>query len=210
MLHRIREMYRVKEPAKLSGVVEVDETYMARKFHSEQKPQEFDYTPSWPNIKEKGCVFGMVQRKGQVIVKVFESNNAQEIRAAIKNHVEKSSFLFTDGSHLYNKGLEEYKKDNVVHSTREYVKGDVHTNTIENFWGIMKRGIYGTYHQVSYKHLQRYCDEFSFRFNSRDKQDNSRFTLSLTKPEGRLKYKQLISNEPRPKETHKKEENEWD
>lgn len=73
----------------------------------------------------------------------------------------------------------------------------------------MKRGIYGTYHQVSYKHLQRYCDEFSFRFNSRDKADNNRFALSLTKPEGRLKYKHLISNEPKPKETYKNEESEW-
>ena len=210
LLHRIREMYRVKEPVKLSGVIEVDETYMARKFHSEMKPLDFDYTPSWPNIKEKGCVFGMVQRKGQVVVKVFESNNAQEIRAAIKNHVEKSSFLFTDGSIIYNKELDKYKRGNVIHSSREYVKGDIHTNTIENFWGIMKRGIYGTYHQVSYKHLQRYCDEFSFRYNSRSIQDNTRFSLSLTKPEGRLKYKQLIANVQRPKETHQEAQNEWD
>ena len=150
------------------------------------------------------------QRKGQVVVKVFESNNAQEIRAAIKNHVAKNSFLFTDGSHIYNKDLEQYKKDNVIHSTREYVKGDVHTNSIENFWGIMKRGIYGTYHQVSYKHLQRYCDEFSFRFNSRGIKDNNRFSLSLTKPEGRLKYKQLISNAPKQKETYIKKESEWE
>ena len=210
MLHRIREMYRVKEPVKLKGVIEVDETYMSRKFHSENKPPDFDFTPSWPNIKDKGCVFGMVQRKGKVIVKVFETNKGQDIRAAIKNNVEKNSFVFTDGSYLYKQGLDRYKMDNVVHSKREYVKGDVHTNNIENFWGVMKRGIYGTYHQVSFKHLQRYCDEFSFRYNSRDQQDNNRFSLSLTKSEGRLKYKELISNEPKQKETYPKEETEWD
>lgn len=199
MLHRIREMYRVKTPVKLSGIVEVDETYMARKFHAEQKPPQFDFTPSWPNIKEKGCVFGMVQRKGHVIVKVFESNKGQDIRAAIKNNVETDSYLFTDGSYLYKQGLDKYKKDHVIHSKREYVRGDVHTNNIENFWGVMKRGIYGTYHQVSFKHLQRYCDEFSFRYNSRQIKDNDRFSAALEKPEGRLKYKDLISKVPNKK-----------
>ena len=210
MLHRMREMYRVKEPVKLSGIVEADETYMSRKFHSENKPADFDFTPSWPNIKEKGCVFGMVQRKGQVVVKVFESNKGDDIKKAIKNNVAKHSFLFTDGSSLYHKGLDQYKKDSVIHSKKEYVRGDIHTNNIENFWGCMKRGIYGIYHQVSYKHLQRYCDEFSFRYNNRDIKDNSRFILSLSKPEGRLKYKTLISNEPRKKEEYQKEESEWD
>lgn len=208
VLHRIRELYRVKEPIKLSGVVEVDETYMARKFHSEIKPPDFDFTPSWPNVKDKGCVFGMVQRKGQVIVKVFQSNNRKQIHDTIKNNVEQNSFLFTDGSNIYKYGLNQYRKDNVVHSKKEYVKGDVHTNNIENFWGIMKRGIYGTYHQVSYKHLQRYCDEFSFRYNSRSVADNIRFSLPLSKPEGRLKYKQLIANVPTKRDKDFEEEND--
>lgn len=210
VLHRIRELFRVKEPVILSGIVEADETYMSRKFHSEQKPKDFDYTLSWPNIKDKGCVFGMVQRKGNVVVKVFESNKGEDIKNAIKNNVEKHSWLFTDGSNLYKQGLDKYKKEHVVHSKREYVKGDIHTNNIENFWGVMKRGIYGTYHQVSYKHLQRYCDEFSFRYNSRQEKDNIRFSVSLNKPEGRLKYSQLISNEPREKEIYAKKESEWD
>ncbi len=206
MLHRIRELDRVKEEVTLNQVVEVDETYMARKFHSEIKPQGFDYTPSWPNIKEKGCVLGMIQRKGQVVVKVFESNNGNKIKAAIKKYVEKKSTLYTDGSHIYNAGLEEYNRDSVIHSAKEYVKGNVHTNSIENFWGIMKRGIYGTYHQVSYKHLQRYCDEFSYRFNTRSLPDNERFALSLTKPQGRLTYKQLTKNGYKEEEYHEEAE----
>lgn len=210
MLHRIREMFKDKNPPKLSGVVEADETYMSRKFHAEQKPSHFDFTPSWPNIKEKGCVFGMVQRKGPVIVKVFESNSGDDIRIAIQNNVEKNSFLFTDGSFLYKSGFDDYKQDCVIHSRREYVKGDVYTNNIENFWGCMKRGVYGIYHQISYKHLQRYCDEYTFRYNSRALPDNNRFCLSLLSTEGTLKYKQLISNEPKQKETYIKKESEWD
>ena len=65
----------------------------------------------------------------------------------------------------------------------EYVRENAHTNTIENFWGIMKRGIYSTCHKVSYEHLQRYCDDFSFRYNSKSVQDNTRFSLTLTKAE---------------------------
>jgi transposase-like protein len=210
LLHRIRGMVKEKSEVKLKGIVEADETYMARKFHAENKPKDFDFTPSWPNIKEKGCVFGMAERKGKVIIKVFESNKGEDIKSAIKKHVEKHSWLFTDGSNIYKDGLSEFKQDSVVHSKREYVKGDVYTNNIENFWGIMKRGIYGIYHQVSYKHLERYCDEFSFRYNSREIPDNERFALSLKDISGRLKYSQLISNEPKQKEIHIKEESEWD
>lgn len=210
MLHRIREMVRDKKEEKLSGIVEVDETYMARKFHSELKPQNFDYTPSWPNIKEKGCVFGMAQREGKVRIKVFESNNAEKLRASIKKHVKKHSWLITDGSNIYNQGLDGYKREFVIHSTKEYVKGDIYTNNIENFWGLMKRGIYGIYHQVSYKHLQRYCDEFSFRYNSRKIPDNVRFELSLSDIQTRLTYFQLIKNGYKEEEPYQEEKSEWD
>ncbi len=196
MLHRIREMAREKKTVILSGIVEADETYMARKFHSEQKPKDFDFTPSWPRLDRKGCVFGMVERKGKVVVKVFPSNKGDDIKKAIKQHVEKASTLYTDDSYIYKRGLDEYERDTVTHGKKEYVRGNVSTNQIENFWGVMKRGVYGTYHQISYKHLHRYCDEFSYRYNSRDIFDYERFSLTLNKTEGRLKYSELIKNEP--------------
>ncbi len=207
MLHRIREMFREKQHELLNDTVEVDETYMSRKYHSERKPKEFDYTPSWPNIRDKGCVLGMIQRRGKIIVKVFEGASGAPIKAAIKKHVAKNSTLYTDDSYIYRRGLEDYLRDSVTHSAKEYVRGDVHTNNIENFWGIMKRGIYGIYHQISFKHLQRYCDEFTFRHNRRTLADNERFILSLLRPEGRLKYAQLISNEPQKEEPDKEEQN---
>ena len=80
----------------------------------------------------------------------------------------------------------------VDHSKGEYVKGGFHTNGIENFWSLLKRGIIGIFHQVSPWHLQRYCDEFAFRFNSRKIADNERFDLSLENSDGMLKYNQLI------------------
>jgi transposase-like protein len=212
MLHRIREMVRTKAPQKLSGVVEADETYMARKYRSDFKgisPEEVEYNLTNP-IKNKGAVLGMIERGGKVITKTFADNNAKNIRTAIKNNVKKDSFLFTDESFLYRRGLDEFKHDSVFHAQREWVRGDTHTNSIENFWSIMKRGIYGIYHQVSYKHLSAYCDEFSFRFNSRKMPDNDRFVLSLREPQGRLKYSQLILNEPQKEEQYKEEKNEWD
>ena len=169
---------------------------MSRKYHGEQKPKDFDFTPSWPQIDKKGCVFGMAQRDGDVIVKVFPNNKSEDIRNAIHKHVNKLSWIYTDDSYIYRRGLDEYKRESVTHSKREYVRGNVSTNQIENFWGIMKRGIYGTYHQISYNHLSRYCDEFSYRYNRRIIADNERFNLTLYRTEGRLKYSQLISNEP--------------
>jgi transposase-like protein len=210
MLHRLRAAVRDKKEEQLSGIVEVDETYMARKFHAELKPKDFDYTPSWPNIKEKGCVLGMAQRGGNVRIKVFESNKGKALKDSIKRHVKKGSWLFTDGSFIYREGLDKYKQESVIHSKKEYVKGDIYTNNIENFWGVMKRGIYGIYHQVSYKHLQRYCDEYSFRYNNRKLPDNERFALSLLDIKGRLTYNQLTKNAYKEEEPYQEEKSEWD
>jgi hypothetical protein len=75
----------------------------------------------------------------------------------------------------------------------EFVKvGTIHTNTIEGFWAVLKRGIYGIYHQVSHKHLQRYCDEFAARYSTREVKDHERFINALKNSEGRLTYNQLI------------------
>lgn len=195
MLHRIREMAKERETVILKGTVEMDEAYLARKYHSEMKPTGFDFTPSWPNIDRKGCVFGMVERGGKVVLKVFPSNKGEGIKKTIKKHVEKNAIIYTDDSTIYQSGLGDYKREYVTHSKKEYVRGKVSTNQIENFWGVMKRGVYGTYHQISYKHLHRYCNEFSYRYNSRVIADNERFNITLNRTEGRLKYSQLISNE---------------
>ena len=81
----------------------------------------------------------------------------------------------------------------VAHSRKEYARNGVHTNTIEGFWSLLKRGILGIYHHVSPEHLQRYCDEFQYRYNSREIEDTQRFSLTLNQCEGRLTYNELIN-----------------
>ena len=87
---------------------------------------------------------------------------------------------------------ELYTHDVIQHQLKVYVVGDIHTNTIENFWSVVKRCVDGTYHQVSRKHIQKYLNEFSFRFNNRKATDHERFSSALDKSHGRLKYSDLI------------------
>lgn len=217
MLHRLRAMMkRPPSKTKLSGIVEIDETYMGRRFHTETSKQPL--TLEWYRMnnnyssKSKGAVFGIIQRGGDIIVKAYNGIQQHEILADIRRYVAKHTWVCTDGSNLYKGHLQGYKHESVIHSRREYVKGDIHTNNVENFWGIMKRGIYGIYHQVSYKHLQRYCDEFAFRHNHRKLDNYVRFELSLNNTGKPLPYKQLISPNAQPEEEtyYTEEKNEWD
>ncbi len=93
----------------------------------------------------------------------------------------------------YNKLGKNYQHSTINHSVKIYVNGDVHTNSIENFWSVLKRGIYGIYHSVSEKHLDRYLHEFSSRFNERKVSEQAKFEKFLTQSEKRLKYKNLIA-----------------
>lgn len=199
MNHRIRESLKEKNSPLLSGTVEIDETYMSRKFASEYKgltPEEvetFEQRHAKPHFKSKGAVVGMKQRNGDIIAIAANNPGANEIQPIVEKYIAKESDLMTDESTKYVNILADYKsRQSVNHSKKEWVRGDVHVNGVENFWSVMKRGIYGIYHQISYKHLQRYCDEFTYRFNSRDIKDGARFYLTLGRIEGRLTYNQLV------------------
>jgi hypothetical protein len=197
MLHRIREGLRENAPEMLEGIIESDETYMSRKFASDFKglpPEEVEAIRSNNyNTKNKGAVVGLAERKTKKVrITSFDSNNAENLRSVIKKNVAPNSDLFTDESFLYRKGLEEFFHATVNHSKREWVRGIIHTNNVENFWSVMKRGVYGIYHQISYKHLQRYCDEYSYRYNSRKLRDDQRFIVALQGLQGRLSYNKLV------------------
>lgn len=196
MIHRIREMVGEKNPEALDGIVEIDETYMSRKFGSKYQaisPEESGRMESATKKRNMGAVIGMKQRGGDVRLQAVDTTTAQAIGNTVIENVSSDVQLMSDESLKYRKVLRGYKRESVNHSNKEWVRGDVHTNGIENFWSVMKRGIYGTYHQISSKHLQSYCDEFSFRFNSRGLKDGERFSLTLSNIEGRLSYKNLIS-----------------
>jgi len=139
------------------------------------------------------------RKTGNIRVKVFESNKKEFVADAVRKNVKAGSILHTDGSNIYNELNNEYFREAVIPSRRERVKESividkVHTNHVENFWGVMKRGVYGIYHQISFKHLERYADEFSYKDNSRTITDKERFNVTLERVTGRLSYKQLTGN----------------
>lgn len=195
--HRIREMLRAKAPHMLKGQVQIDETYVGGKEGNKHKSKKLPRKPGTrgvPNNDIKTPVFGIVETGGSVVVKVSAWVTKKEAVKLVDTYVEKGSTMVTDSYAMYaflSKGS-DFTHKVVDHSKGEYVRGGFHTNGIENFWSLLKRGIIGIFHQVSPWHLQRYCDEFAARYNSRKITDAERFDLVLQKSDGRLKYNQLI------------------
>ena len=142
--------------------VEVDETYMGgvRKYGT-GRPMRGDL--------KKTCVVGIVQRNGMAIAKTIESASSKELVGYIRKHVLPGATVYTDQLNAYNtvgKGR-RYNHRRILHSAGEYVRGDIHTNSVEGLWSLIKRGIGGVYHQVSPEYLQSYLDEYCFRYNRR-------------------------------------------
>ena len=200
MLHRIRESMKEKDSPLLGGTVEVDETYMGRKLASDYKgytDQQIEQIMSSKQRsaqKGKGAVMGIAERGGNVRVRVFNEIDGKTAKKHIKDNVTPGSSVYTDRSSLYRTGLDEYNRGSVNHGlvNPEWARGDVHVNTLESFFGMFKRGYYGIYHYMSYKHLQRYCDEFAYRRNTKQLKDGDRFELALTRIEGKLDYLTLV------------------
>lgn len=147
----------------LNGIVEADETYIGgkEKFkHSSKKSH------AGRGAAGKTAVFGMIARDGHVVAKVVDNTKSDTLFNLFDKHVSADSIVYTDEFTAYDK-LNElgYEHDKVNHSVGKYVDGDVHTNTIENFWSNLKARIKGTYRSVSVKHLQKYVDEVAFAFN---------------------------------------------
>lgn len=144
--------------------VEMDETYVGGKRRTGRRGR--------PATGEgnKTCVVGMVERKGKVIALATNDSTRKTLHGIAKEYILPSSIVYTDELSAYH-GLEKingYDHRRINHSTGVYVMGDVHTNTIEGFWSLVKRGIGGVYHSVSRKYLQSYLDEYSFRYNRRN------------------------------------------
>lgn len=188
MDHRIRETYK-QGREKLSGTIEVDETYVGGKEKNKHKSKRQEGTQG-RSCKAKTPVIGMIERGGKL--KAVKSDNVRRItiKELLQDLTEiKDSTIIADEYRVYN-GIADKR---VNHSTGEYVIDTSHTNTIEGFWGILKRGILGIYHFVSPKHLQRYVDEFVFRYNDREYTGFEKIDNCLNKLiDTRLTYKDLI------------------
>lgn len=117
----------------------------------------------------KITVIGAVERGGNVRAKVVPSRGAQDVLPLVTSHVMPASTVFTDEAHVYKRLPKQgYQHRRINHGARVYVRGDVHTNTIEGFWALLKTGIIGTHHAVGGKYLQSYVNEYAFRYNHRD------------------------------------------
>jgi transposase-like protein len=194
MLHRIR-LAMQSEGFKLSGTVEVDESFIggkSRNMHALVRKYRIQGTGGMG----KASVLGMLERpKGghsRIRTKVVEDRKKKTLQDEVRAHVEPGSEVHTDALASYN-GLEAEYAHKVVDHAREYVRGNVHTNGIENFWSLLKRGIRGTYVSVEPFHLFRYLDEQAFRFNNRGASDSERFLQVAASIIGkRLTYKALL------------------
>lgn len=168
MMHQIRKLME-QDGSLFEGTVEADETYVGGKRRGTRGR----------GAKGKTPVFGIVERGGDVYAKVVENVKAKTVMPLIRENVQVGSKIMTDEFCIYKGSTKAgYKHDTVNHGAKEYVRGDAHTNTIEGFWSQMKRGIDGTHHYVSGKHLQNYVDEFAFRYNHR-KEPKHLFDLLL-------------------------------
>jgi transposase-like protein len=191
LAHRIRLAMKCEPFAKaLQGDIEVDETYVGGK----PRPGDGKVHKRGRGTK-KTPVVALVQRNGGVRTKVVERVNAKTLHAAIKENVAKPSIIVTDEYKAYNRIGKHFDNAHftVNHGIGQYVNGPIHTNTAESFFALLKRGVHGTFHHVSKRHLPRYCDEFGFRWDNRKVTDIERTTQALKQSKGkRLPLAQVL------------------
>jgi transposase-like protein len=196
MDHRIRLSMRDEYAAKLSGTIEMDETFIGGKvknMHKSKKPKGTGFSGIAGGAMAKTIVVGMVERGGRVKAEVVEERTQEVLHSLAAKHIADGSTLMTDEWGGY-KGTDFQHQ--IVNHAVEYVNGLIHTQGIENFWSLLKRGLGGTYISVEPFHLFRYIDEQAFRYNNRKTTDAKRFNMAGMGIVGkRLTYTELTGKE---------------
>ncbi|MBV9062822.1 MAG: IS1595 family transposase [Alphaproteobacteria bacterium] len=201
MLHRVRAAIKAKSfDKKLAGIVETDECFVGGLFKNMHKSRrakvraesDLKGASTSRGAIGKTLVQAVLERKGDVRAQIINSMAVAERIAFIRENVEEGSKLMTDQASNYDAFRDGFAHAFVDHE-REYVQGNVHTNSVENFWSLLSRSLHGTYANVEPFHLAAYVDEQAFRFNNRKATDGERFERALAMvPTARLTYKDLI------------------
>lgn len=196
LTHRIRGAMAYAHQEQLSGIVEADETFVGGKRRNFTRDEYGRRGRGVPKGQEKAIVLGAVERGGQVRLRLVPDRTKRTIHefviAEVSDHAEA---IFTDEWRSYNGiGDEDTRHETVNHSQEEWVRGDVHSNTAESVWSLLKRSIVGSYHHLSVKHLPAYLDELEWRFNHRDDEHIFRETLRVLVTADPLTYATLVSD----------------
>lgn len=192
MLHRIRKAMETNSFTKMTGEVESDETFVggrAKNMHKAKREANIDGR----GPVNKTAVQGILQRGGEVRTFVVAKPDAEHLQTNVIRNVDRRASVFTDAATAYD-GLGRAFLHQTIDHVREYVRGVIHTNGIENFWSLLKRSIKGTYIKVAPFHLHRYASEQSYRYNSRTLDDGGRFNALMGRVLGkRLTYRELAA-----------------
>lgn len=190
LCHRIRKAMETANPAQLSGTVEVDETYVGGK-------RRYGSRRGRPALatSHKAMVLAAIERGGNIRLTTGKRADKATLHGFVKNTTKpETANIYTDDWFAY-RGLEDAdtKHETVKHTAKEWVRGDVHTNTVEGAFGLFKRAIVGSFHQISHKHLERYLDEFEFRYNNRKNPYLFRDTLTRLVQTDAMPYEKLTA-----------------
>lgn len=192
LCHRIRKAMEEGDLPKFTGIVEVDETFVggkARNMHKDVRERKITGTGGI----NKAPVFGIIERGGKVEAYSVRNVKKAVLVGKIKDRVStEAEMVITDELKSYNLLGNTYRHE-VINHIREWARGQIHTNTIENFWSLFKRGLMGSFHKVSVKHLPRYLAEFTYRFNRREEENLFVVTLARLLGTITLPYRNLIS-----------------
>lgn len=198
LCHRIRAAMREASPAPLSGVVEADETWVGGKLRNKRGSAE-KVSAGHPGGRDwrrnKTLVLGAIERGGNVRLRVAPNNRRVTVEAFLNDVVANdATAIYTDELHSYDQlGDGNTIHEAVNHFADEWVRGDVHTNTVESAWSLFKRSIVGSFHQLSAKHLEAYLDEFEWRFNNRRNPFLFRDTMLRLLATDTIRYKELTA-----------------
>ncbi len=191
LCHRIREAMGDNDGSLFTGVVEADETYVGGKprGHAAHRPDQTMSERIKAGFRKKTPVFGILERGGRVRTMATQKNTRltqKQVQQALRTNIDLERAALITDEHPYYFGINRHLPHGVIRHKSEYVRGPIHTQGIESYWAILKRGLYGTFHHVDAGYLGQYLNEFEFRFNRRKISDAERFAALMGQTNGRL------------------------